>query len=328
MGGIALGEMFHRAGWMVRDQTTSAGRTKREILAMVLDPSTGINRFITGEASRVAENPENLKPTTTASDFEAGVQFNGEVNERAVKSTGEVFLGLNLGYNDLYTSPYKVPFDAFAVTLRLGGGAGISEALVRGRLYGSFREGSVQKGQPTEFLVLQAYDFQKNGIFEYGGQSVLAGVSHLFRLGDSTQLAAFGVGGAVVLGAIRSALVEGTPEPVPEEEPVEPGDEVKRTYDFGPGAQIGGGLALRVHGFPVARLRYTAFYLRTTSSVEGEAGKHYAQVLRLDLLAPLWRAFKLGASADYINRATYYKTIPDVHQWIPQLRFYIAKVSR
>jgi hypothetical protein len=330
MGGIALGEMFHRAAWMIRDQTTKEGRTKREILAMVLDPSTGINRFITGEAGRVAENPAELKPTSTITDFEAGVQFNGRVNERAVNSTGEPFLGMNLGYNDLYSSPYKLPFDAFAVTLRLGGGAGITEALVRGRLYGRFRAGSVEKKQPTEFLVAQAYDFQKNEIFEYGGQSVLTGVSHVFRLSDSTQLSVYGLGGAIVLGAIRSALIPETPEPAPvdEGEPVEPGHEVLRTYDFGPGAQIGGGAALRYHGFPVARLRYVSFYLRTVSSVEGEAGKHYAQVVRLDLLAPLWRSLKLGVSGDYINRATYYKTIPDVHQWIPQLRVYIAKVSR
>ncbi len=48
----------------------------------------------------------------------------------------------------------------------------------------------------------------------------------------------------------------------------------------------------------------------------------------MELLAPLWRQLRLGVSADYINRATYYKDLPDVHQWIPQLRFYLAKVSK
>jgi hypothetical protein len=321
--------MFHRAAWMIRDQTTKEGRTKREILAMVLDPSTGINRFITGEAGRVSENPAHLKPTSTLSDIELGAQFNGPVNQRAIEAKGHPFLALNLGYNDLYATPYKQPFDAFGVSLRLGGGSGITEGTVRGRLYGRFRGGQARPEQATEFLVLQGYDYQKNGVFEYGGQSVLTGVSHLFPLSESTQMALYGIGGAVVLGAIRSALLEGEPPPPEEpEEPVEPGHEVKRTYDFGPGLQVGGGLVLRYRGFPIARLRYASFFLRTVSSVEGEAGKHYAQVVRLDLLAPLWRSLKLGVSGDYINRATYYKTIPDVHQWIPQLRVYIAKVSR
>jgi len=324
MGGIALGEMFHRAGWMVRDSSVSESRLKKELLAMALDPVTGINRFITGEASRVSENPSDLKPTSTVSDIEVGVQWNGQPNERAVNSTGEPFLGLNLGYNDIYSSPYKVPFDAFTVTLRLGGGSSISEGLVRGRLYGRFRSAAGQQGRPTEFLVVQGYDFQKNGIFEYGGQSVLAGVSHLFRMSDSAQLLVFGVGGPIVLGAIRSPQVT--------EAPAEGGDpeeaHLKRTYDFGPGAQISGGAALRVGGFPLARLRYTSFYLRTISSVEGEAGKHYAQVLRLDVLAPLWRNFRFGVSGDYINRATYYPTTTDVHQWLPQLRVYLARVSK
>jgi len=324
MGGIALGEMFHRAGWMVRDSSVSESRLKKELLAMVLDPVTGINRFLSGDASRVSSNPEGLKPTSTASDIEAGVQWNGRVNERAVNSTGEPFLGLNLGYNDLYSSPYKMPFDAFTLALRLGGGSPISEALVRGRLYGRFRARADQHALPTEFLVVQGYDFQKNGIFEYGGQSVLAGVSHLFRVSDSAQLLVFGVGGPIVLGAIRSPLVT--------EAPAEGGDpeeaHLKRTYDFGPGAQVSGGAALRVGGFPLARLRYTSFFLRTISSVEGEAGKHYAQVLRLDVLAPLWRNFRFGVSGDYINRATYYPTTPDVHQWLPQLRVYLARVSK
>ena len=58
MGGIALGEMFHRAGWLIRDASRAGGKRRRsEILAMVVDPITGVNRFMSGDASRVSENP-------------------------------------------------------------------------------------------------------------------------------------------------------------------------------------------------------------------------------------------------------------------------------
>ncbi len=325
MGGIALGEMFHRAGWLVRDSTAIEGRKKKEFLALALDPITGANRFLNGDASRVSENPPDLKPTTTVGDFEAGVQFNGEVNEGVVNSAGKPFLGIRLGYNDIFASPYKVPYDAFNVTLRIGGGSGITEATVRGRLYGHFL-GDPQKEQHTEFVVAQAYDYERNGLFDYGGQSIVAGLSRTFRLSDSVRLAAFGLGGPIVLGAITSPLLLSNPGETPSETPT--GEENDRTYDYGPGAEIAGGAALSAKGYPIARFTYGGFYIRSVSTIEGITAQHYAQYLRLDLLAPLYKQLKLGMSADYINRATYYRDLPDVHQWIPQLRFFLAKVSK
>jgi hypothetical protein len=318
MGGMALGEMFYRAGWLIRDtRLTGRSRLLREILATAVDPITGANRFVSGDASRVSENPPGLKPPSTKGDFEVGVQWNGGINQRAVNSTGKPFVGLRLGYDDIYSSPFKQPYDAFSVSLRLGGGAGISEAMIRGRLYGRFLGDN--KERPTEFLVAQAYDYEVNGVFDYGGQSVVVGLSHLFRPSDSVGVAVFGLGGPILLGAITSALITETPTDA---------EAPQRTYDFGPGAAFGGGAALRVGEFPVARLGYNGFLIQTVSAVEGANGQHFAQVVRLDLLFPLWRNYRLGFSGDYINRATYYNTIPDVHQWIPQFRVFLARVSR
>src|SRR5688572_1176955 len=56
LGGIALGEMFHRTAWLVRDtHKTGGGRLASEIAATALDPITGVNRFISGDSSRVSE---------------------------------------------------------------------------------------------------------------------------------------------------------------------------------------------------------------------------------------------------------------------------------
>ena len=325
MGGIALGEMFYRTGWLVRDtRLTGRSRFMKELLATFVDPVTGLSRFVSGDASRVSDNPPDLKPDSTSGDFEAGVQWNGEPNERAINSTGKPFLGMRLNYNDIFTSPFKMPYDAFGLSVRFGGGSSISEASIRGRLYGRFLGGEQERN--TEFLVAQAYDYQSNGVFEYGGQSVVAGFSHLFEPSDSVSVAVFGVGGPVLLGAIRSGLIT---ETAPSEAEGEGEEEVvQRKYDYGPGVELGAGAALRVRGFPVARLTYAGFYIHTVSSVEGVNGRHYAQFLRLDILAPLWRQLRLGVSGDYVNRATYYDTLPDVHQWLPQLRVFLAKVSR
>ena len=65
LGGIALGEMFHRAGWLVRNtRATGRGRLWSEIGAMALDPVTGANRFITGDASRVTDKPADFVPSS------------------------------------------------------------------------------------------------------------------------------------------------------------------------------------------------------------------------------------------------------------------------
>ena len=322
MGGIALGEMFHRAGWMVRDARESGGKRRtREILAMLVDPITGANRFLNGEASRVSENPPGLKPTSTVGDFEAGAQWNGEPNSRAVNATGKPYVGIQLGYNDIFSSPSRLPFDAFNVTLRVGGGAGISEAAVRGRLYGRFF-GDAKNPQPTEFLVLQAYDYQSNGIFDYGGQSVVLGMSRLFRLSDSVRLAGFGVGGPI--GLARSPRRWWTPRRF--QKPARRPSSAPTIS--GPGSRWPPARRWRVRGFSVLRFAFGGFLIRSTSSVEGVGARHYAQFVRLDALAPLWRQLRLGVSVDYFTRSVDYRDAPDVHQSLPQLRVYLAKVSR
>lgn len=62
LGGIALGEMFCRSAWLIRDtRATGGGRLRREIVATALDPMTGLNRFRSGDAARVAEKPQGAR---------------------------------------------------------------------------------------------------------------------------------------------------------------------------------------------------------------------------------------------------------------------------
>src|SRR6185295_13128895 len=78
LGGIALGEMFHRTAWLVRNTTATGGaRLKGEILATAIDPVTGVNRFISGDSSRVSEKPAEFVPSSLAGLASAGVLFRG-----------------------------------------------------------------------------------------------------------------------------------------------------------------------------------------------------------------------------------------------------------
>src|SRR5262245_22299664 len=63
LGGIALGEMFHRAAWLVRDtHATGRPRLMKEVLATAIDPLSGVNRFLSGDASRVVDKPPDMVP--------------------------------------------------------------------------------------------------------------------------------------------------------------------------------------------------------------------------------------------------------------------------
>src|SRR5690606_24073244 len=63
LGGVALGEMLHRTAWLVRDtRATGRPRLLREIAATAIDPLTGLNRFTSGDASRVVDTPQEMVP--------------------------------------------------------------------------------------------------------------------------------------------------------------------------------------------------------------------------------------------------------------------------
>jgi hypothetical protein len=136
LGGIALGEMFHRAAWLVRDtRATGRGRLMQEIAATAIDPVTGIKRFMSGDSSRVSEKPAEMVPSSVSGLVSAGVLWRGS-NTSAFDSVGKPFLELNVLYGDPTNGRTRTPYDDFAVLLRFGGGGSFSEAKVRGRLLG------------------------------------------------------------------------------------------------------------------------------------------------------------------------------------------------
>ena len=82
LGGIALGEAFHRAAWLIRDtRATGSGRLWREIGATVLDPLTGYNRFRSGDAKLVTDKPPEMVPSALGAVSSLGVLWRGSDDE-------------------------------------------------------------------------------------------------------------------------------------------------------------------------------------------------------------------------------------------------------
>ena len=112
LGGMALGEVLHRTAWLMRDTRASGGRRMTtEIAATVIDPVTGLMRFMSGDASLVSEKPAEMRPSALGGIFAAGVLWRG-TDTRAVNSTGQPFLEMDLLYGDPTTGRSRTPYDS------------------------------------------------------------------------------------------------------------------------------------------------------------------------------------------------------------------------
>jgi hypothetical protein len=319
LGGIALGEMFHRAGWLVRNtHATGKGRLWSEIGAMALDPVTGYNRFRTGDASRVSDKPSDLVPSSLEGIASAGVLWRGSQSS-AFTATGQPFLEVDGLYGDANAGRSRTPYDAFTLKLRFGGGSAFSEARVRGRLLGQpLRNGALH------FSVLQSYDYQNNDAYSTGAQSFDAALGVTRALSQRNSLWILGWGGLTVLGAIDSLPLDVTEKPEEEDPSAGQGvSEGPRFYDYGPGSDFGAMARLARNGRDVVAFLYEG---RQIYSLDGVRANHLLQRVRLDALFPLHGPLGIGTSAEYFHRRSYYQDADHTirtYQY-PQVRAYFT----
>ncbi|HET9360573.1 MAG TPA: DUF3943 domain-containing protein [Vicinamibacterales bacterium] len=300
LGGIALGEMFHRAAWLVRDtRATGKPRRMREIAAMVIDPMTGFNRFASGDANRVVDKPPEMVPTALSSVTSVGALWRDSTAD-GVLSTVDPLIEVTLLYGDLEKGVSRTPFDAFAVRLDFGGGNFISEARVRGRLFGQpFQKGGVQLN------VAQGYQYLKNSAYQFGAQSVElhAGLSR--QLTSRFSFWANGWGGLTILGAVDSLPLGGVPVTESPPSSSEDGHSTEpRFYDYGPGTNFGGFIDVRRDGRTFFTFAYDAHHIYV---LDGVRANHLLQRLRADLMVPIRGRLGIAAAGEFFDRQTFYQ---------------------
>ena len=319
LGGIALGEMFHRTAWLMRNtRATGRGRMWSEIAATAVDPVGGYNNFVTGDAGRVYDKPADMVPSSLGAVGSLGALWRGKENGSVSGAAGQAFLEMDLLYGDTRSGHTRTPYDAFAVRLRFGGGSSFSEARVRGRLLGQ----PLSSGK-LHFSVIQTYDYQNNDAYATGAQSFDTALGFARPLSARFNLSVIGWGGLTVLGAIDS-LPPGVSD-VPEEE--EGGSESAnagpRFYDYGPGGNFGANAQLTRNNRPFAGFFYEG---RHVYSLDGVRANHFLQRARVDLTLPVRGAFGVGASAEYFNRHTFYQDATNSEREFhyPQVRAYLT----
>jgi hypothetical protein len=319
LGGITLGEMLHRTGWLIRN-TSATGKSRlwSEIGATALDPITGLNRFASGDASRVTDKPPDLVPSSLGAVTSAGVLWRGSQSS-AFTATGDPFLEMDAYYGDANAGRSRTPYDAFWVRVRFGGGSAFSEARVRGRLFGQ----PIAKGA-LQFSVIQTYNYQNNDAYSTGSQAIDAALGTTRALTPRTNFWFMGWGGLTVLGAVDSLPLGVDQKPVEKDPSAGQGvSEGPRFYDYGPGSDFGALGRLVRDGRDVALFFYVG---RQIYSLDGVRANHFLQHTRVDLLFPLRGPLGLGTSAEYFHRRSYYQdaagTTRTYHY--PQLRAYLT----
>ena len=235
LGGIALGEIAHRTAWLIRSGAgTGTGSLWRELVAATVDPIGAINRLQAGDASRTSQPPADLLPHAWA--VHCLPASSGERQQRtAYLWTARPFVQADLLYGDTANGHSRTPYDAFSVEVTAGGGGGVSEVRVRGRLFGA-----TFYGERFHLSVMQSYSFLGNGAYRTGAQSIDARVGVTPAMSGRTSLTLLGWGGVTVLGAVDSrppgdpaqdVSSIGSPSPV--------SSRAIRQYDYGPGTTFG-----------------------------------------------------------------------------------------
>ena len=106
-----------------------------------------------------------MVPSALAAVTSLGVLWRGS-DTNAFSATGQPFLEVDLLYGDLEEGRTRTPDDAMSTRLRFGGGGGISEARVRGRLMGQpLNDWQAAVG------VIESYGYEKNDAYSTGSQS-------------------------------------------------------------------------------------------------------------------------------------------------------------
>ena len=315
LGGIALGEMFHRAAWLVRDPRASGkSRTMKEIGAMAIDPMSGLNRFLSGDASRVESKPADMVPSSLDAITSFGVAARGS-NTSNKPDTVDPYVEVDLLYGDLEAGRSRTPYDAFAVRLGFGGGSPFSEVKVRGRLIGQpLHNGALQ------LTIAQGYQYNKNDAYQFGAQSVEVHTATVRTLSSRSSMWAGLWGGLTILGAVDSIPPGSTGAPEVEDPDAPQGVSTgPRFYDYGPGTNFGGHISFRRDSRTFFVFGYEAHHIHV---LDGVRANHFLQRARADLLLPLRGRLGAEAIGEFFDRRTFFQQ-PDIertHFHFPQFR--------
>ncbi len=306
-GGVYMGETAYRLSSLLLDNTaTGSERTFREIGAFFVNPIRGFNRLMTGKSSHVGLNPADWRPSYLGGHLSAGTNHVADGTDFH-NSTGAYLLKGKF----LYGAPFDDladpdPFDYFSIRAALtvhGRYPLIHEVTGTGLLYGrKFDHGEDNR---SLFGIFQDYDYFDSRVYQFGGQSVGAGLFSLFNKTSSFQILTGAQLNAVILGGsnVGFETAEG------------------REYNYTTGAKFKVFGMLDHQKYGSFALRYWVYWFHTISGVEGDEFVHWAQAT---LNPRLYKKWGLGLEYTYYLRNSYFDDYPQTHLKNLELRTFLS----
>ena len=306
LGGVALGEMFHRVAETIRDnQATGGNRLLREVVALPLDPVGSVNRFFVGEWWRGGPNPVEHNPVAMI------VRVGGGAGIVRAPGSGLTLKGADWSsvlfadvvYGDPYIDKATKPFDSFTMRLLAAPGHG-NVTLLRGegRLLGT-ELGAESKWRRHQLELNQRFEYLNNDAFRFGGQTLELGLSSRIHMSGKFWLRTLMGGDAIVLAGI-DAPNAGTGT---------------RKYDFGPGAGGTFKLAIEHNEVPYVTLQFQPAIVR---SISGADATHVTSQGLIEATLPVFHWFGIVAQSTYYTRSSRYADGTRNRKSFPEMRIF------
>jgi hypothetical protein len=208
---------------------------------------------------------------------------------------------LDLDYGDRYSRPFRAPFDVFSLRAQISPSAGgLANLRASGRLFGRELTRTSAKHRQA-FEINQRYDYNNNPAFQFGAQSVEAGLVSRWNIRGGFAIRTEAFADLILLGGLDAPF----------------GGIGERSYDFGPGAGLRFDVALERRGITYLTLIGRSEYLHSVSGAEAD---HFVNFGGFELAVHIARGLGIGLHALAFGRRSRYSDSPDETRVFPEAR--------
>jgi hypothetical protein len=284
LGGMALGEMSHRLGVMLRDnRATGFKRLLRELSGTIVDPVGGVTRLLHGEVTGSFSNPDERFPSRFSVVADLGYRHVGA----DTTDPDQGILSLSAVYGDAFAGEIRKPFDTFWLEADVSS-TGLSRVEARGILKG-WELGDQTARLRHIFGVFQEYEYFNNQSQVFAAQIFSTGLLSRYSLRKDLYVST-----GVTAIVFPLAAIQTTDFLNPES---------GRSYDFAPGGGLRLDARLYRKEWEIVRLGYGLAFAHTANGI---SSSNTLQFLRASAHLPLTRSLGVGAGYQWYSRRTTY----------------------
>jgi hypothetical protein len=315
IGGAAVGETLYRFSSMILDnEATGMNRFWHEAGGFLTDPIRGFNRVLSGQAWKVASNPEDdMDKTPDGSFHDTAIGWrrsgNGYYPSLEHDYTDYMYLRYQHQHGNVFDNSRRKPWDYFDTDVEFA--ADEKNPLIRFNIAGNWWTTSVgeRKSQRHMGSFTQHFEYENTFAYEWGGTSI--GPSFYSDWGSwagmsfNTRVDIL----ATILAGVNSDYSKLAN--VANQERI-------REYDYGPGAGARVDFEMDRKGYPIltAGYRMHFIYVKNGSIYEGEGGgldaRHWLHGVHARLESPpIKKGWGVGTEYKSYTRESHYKVFLD-----------------